>query len=157
MTFPVASFGPLVLLALLLPGCSGPPDQLFPVPARGYPYAFATPDCAPWDGPAVTVYLLSAPGDSLPPPAPYFQVSLFAGLADVAPLTLSWPDDARKGSLLHCTAAGSCTPMPSGRVRVAEVSGDSALWLEVRLHTGAGDTIQGGYRATWRPRRIGCG
>jgi hypothetical protein len=148
----------LVALALLLDGCAGESQVApFPSPPHDYPYAFATPDCAPWDGPAVTVYLLSAAGDSLPPAARHLQISLWMGLPDLPGARFSWPDDSRQGSLLDCASAESCTPIGAGRVRISELSGDSTLWGEVDLVTQAGDSVHGGFRARWRSRRMLCG
>lgn len=148
----------LVLFALPFPACSGG-SKLVPFPSspRGYQYARATQDCAPWDGPAVTIYLMTAAGDSVPPTGRHLQISLFIALDHLPGQRLSWPDDTRKGNLFECGSIESCRPIPEGRVRISKVSKDNTVWGEVHLLTAAGDTIQGGFRARWRPRRIFCG
>lgn len=148
---------PLTALVLLLSGCNGesklgPP----PGPPQIYPAAIASNDCAPWDGPAVDIYLLSAPGDSLPPSGRHIQIALWMGLDSLPGRRLSWPEDGSKGVLFECPSAESCTAIHAGLVSIAEVLRDT-IRGEVRLVTAAGDSVQGGFRARWISRRMLCG
>jgi hypothetical protein len=148
----------VALLSLTATACSGDSKIApFPSPPHDYAYAYSTPDCAPWDGPAVTLFLQAAASDSLPPVGRHLQISIFVSLDQLSGQSLSWPTDARKGSLLECASPGSCSALKEGKVHITEVSSDSTVWGEVSLLRASGDRIQGGFRALWKFRRIACG
>lgn len=77
-------------------------------PLADFPFATATPDCAPGDGPAVSVLLTTVPQTAEPVPAPFVRVSLYAALEGVAHRTVRWPTDTETGGASWCPAADDC-------------------------------------------------
>ena len=145
-------------LGLVLLGC-GPESHLapFPNPPPGYEYAYATRDCAPWDGPAVTLYFAGSPSDSIPMGVPHLRVSIWKSPAELANRTVRWPADLQGGAALRCAAADSCEPANGGQISFGGTRPDSSVEGVLLLRWVGGDSVRGSFRAAWRSRRIMCG
>lgn len=128
-----------------------------PEPPLTYAHAYATPDCAPWDGQAVTVYLANAPSDSIPPESPHLRVSIWKPAADLAYRRFRWPADARVGAAFQCASAESCERVNEGWIRFGKLQSDRTWEGHLFLRLPSGDTVHRHFLATWRPVRIGCG
>jgi hypothetical protein len=103
-----------VVLVLALLACNGGPagEGL----TESWSHAVAQPDCAPWDGAATSVYLTSAPMDSVTPtPIPYLRLSVYHQLDGVRgrrwPLGGEGPDAALA---FYCGVGSECTTARSG-------------------------------------------
>jgi len=108
----------LIATAALL-GCrsdeEGPPIPVAP----GYEAARGFRDCAPWDGPAITIYLAETPATSDDVPFPHVRLSLYGADGTLSGATLSWRDDEpNRGSAAHCTGPGACRTPSEARVRL---------------------------------------
>ena len=124
---------------------------------NGYSYAFAMPDCAPWDGPAVVLYLLDSNSDAVPPATRHVRVSIWKGQAELAHHTFRWPASPEPGAAAQCSSDGSCEAAVEGRVAFATVDPDRSVAGELDLRFASGDSVRRAFTARWRPRRIGCG
>jgi hypothetical protein len=159
---------PLVLLGTLILGCSGQADGTFPSGAPpGFRNAYAAPNCAPWDGYAVSLVLRDdalSPTDSAIENTDqrHLQLHLYPrtdrGLSPsgLAPGVFQWPHDPNEASGVLCEN-GACEDIPSGRIRIDAVSPNGDFSGSVNLHLENADSIRGGYRATWRHREMLCG
>lgn len=126
-------------------------------PLADFPFASATPDCAPWDGPAVAI-LLTATGDTLPPAtAPYLHVGLYDARDRLLRRTVRWPAETAVGGASWCVDGDDCMAADSGLVRLDALEGDSVLPGRLRLVFPGGAVLDGSFRATWRPRQALCG
>jgi hypothetical protein len=147
-------------LAVLAGGCTA---DLAPIPGSptGFEYAYAAPDCAPWDGYAVSIVLRGAPLASTDTiieagAEPQLRVSLYPrGAAGLVPATYRWPEQPEAAAAARCEN-GSCEPIPSGRLEVRSIAPDSTLSGQLELRLQNGNTIHGGFRADWRSRRFFC-
>lgn len=87
-----------------------------PPAAEEWNHAVAMADCAPWDGPATTVYLTQVPySDSLPPPS--LRLAVYHGVDEVA--GARWDvglDNDQDGVPTLCPEAGACVPAQRGWV-----------------------------------------
>lgn len=148
----------VVMASGLLAGCNRSSDLgPVPEPPAGYPFAYATRDCAPWDGPAVTVYFAAVESEQIPPADRHLEVSIYRSPTDLAGRTFGWPADPEVGGGRRCLSADTCEVVPEGRVSIRESRPDSSLAGELFLRTASGDTVRGGFNARWRDRRIMCG
>ena len=139
-------------------GC-GELSDLAPVPnpPRGYPAAFATPDCAPWDGRALTVVLAESPTDSLDGTYPQLWITVYPRGEAVAGRSFHWPETPEAGAGRRCLVARPCEAAASGEIRFRPTHADTALEGSLVLRFGTGDSVYGGFRAEWRPRQVFCG
>ena len=88
-------FVPIGMIVALAACRSAAPPELPAEPFAGFPLTRAGPDCAPWDGAAMTL-LFSAESphpDSIRPP--YLRVSLWKDLDSLVGHTWRWPAAVR--------------------------------------------------------------
>jgi hypothetical protein len=147
----------LPLAALAVSSCKASSD-LAPVagPPGEFAYAYASPDCAPWDGRAVSIVLTTTPATAPDTTSPYLQLAIYPRQPEVAARTYRWPADPEVATGSRCTAEG-CTPAAAGEIRLGPPRADSALAGTVTLRFGPGDSVAGGFQAVWRDRRMLCG
>jgi hypothetical protein len=141
---------------LLLLACSTPSGDVPELP-EPFTHATAMRDCAPWDGPAVSIILTTAPLDStMTPTEPWIHLSIWRDSAVLANGLHEWPSDEQVGAASECPTADSCEAAETGRVRFREFEGDTLVG-QFRLTFRNDDPIEGGFRAVWLERRMMCG
>lgn len=149
---------PIVALAALLPACRRDASADLPHQAiSGFPVVQAGPDCAPWDGPAVTITFSgeSPDPDSIRPP--YLHVSLWKRLPSLVGRTWRWPGDEQSGVASLCLDEQDCRVASAGVVRLEPVGPDSVIAGRLRLEFADRPGVAGSFRAVWRSRVIPCG
>ena len=148
----------LATLAAVALACRAePPATPSSEPLADFPYAAASLDCAPWDGPAVGIVLTRTADTAQVPAAPYVRVMLYNSPNRLAGQTIGWPGDAEVGSATWCVVGDDCVVADSGLVQIETVIGDSVLPGRLRLAFPGGARLDGSFRATWRPRVALCG
>ena len=125
-------------------------------PPGNFVYAYAAPDCAPWDGRAVEILLTTKPAAEPENERPQLRLAIYPREIEVAGRTYTWPAEPEMASGGRCTA-DSCQSALAGEIRLNATRPDSALEGTLRLQFGPSDLVTGGFRAVWRPRRILCG
>lgn len=151
-------------LLKLLPLCSAlalacdQSSDLAPVPnpPSGYGVAFATPDCAPWDGRAIAIVLAGSQADSVIGMAPQIRVAVYPRADSVAGHSFQWPADPESAAATRCVGSRPCEAATSGEIHFRPGT-DTALAGSLVLHFIGGDSVYGGFRAEWRPRQVFCG
>jgi hypothetical protein len=146
------------LATLALMACGTEPSETPSAqPLPEFPFATASPDCAPWDGPAVAI-LLTATADTVPPvAAPYLHVGLYDTRDRLLRRTTRWPAETDVGGASWCVDGDDCMAADSGIVRLEALEGDTVLPGRLRLVFPGGAVLDGSFRATWRPRLAMCG
>jgi len=147
---------PLTLILAL--GCGGP-SQLatLPDPPEGFGFAFATPDCAPWDGPAISILLTGSRPDSVDGMSRQLRVAVYKQRDAVVGHRFQWPADPEVASGTLCQGSESCEAATSGEIDFRPTGSDTKLEGTVLLRFPKSDSLYGGFRAEWRPRRAMCG
>ena len=125
-------------------------------PPGNFVYAYASPDCAPWDGRAVQILLTTKPAAEPESERPQLRLAIYPREPEVAGRTYTWPATPEMGSGGRC-AGDSCQWALAGQIRLHPARPDSVLEGTVTLQFGPNDQLTGGFRAVWRPRRILCG
>lgn len=151
-----AAFG----AAIALCGEGAQPSALGPQ----FPFAYASPDCAPWDGPAVQVVLTShavpASQTRVPPP-PSLQLSLYASLPRVIGRSIridtGTVNDGRSGAAFWCTGSHACAAATRGSVRIDGLGADSVLRGRYDVTMPTRGRLRGGFDAEWREGPAMCG
>jgi hypothetical protein len=158
---PTIEVGLAALLALASACGSAAPIPATPPPK--YPHAYAAKDCGPADGPAVTVYLSSQPmvwpADGFPREftSPFVMISVWRSTRDALSKQFVVEENASWGMVSFCGNASACAPAPTGRVRLARLTGRGVLEGEIDVRSPAGEEVRGTFRAEWKDRVVYCG
>ncbi len=126
-------------------------------PLTEFPHATATPDCAPWDGAAVTILLTRNADTTEPVAAPFVRVTLYESEDRLVGRTIRWPADRDVGGASWCDADDTCVGATAGVVSVDALDGDSVLPGRLRLTFPDRAPLDGAFRAIRRPRLAMCG
>jgi hypothetical protein len=149
------------LLALLLVPCvAGCGDSAAPGAGTiespsGYPFASAASDCAPWDGPAVTVLFTTIPMGN-PTPSPFVRVSVYRDINSVPGGSYNWTEGDQTATALRCSSSARCERATNGRIAFQRLSAQS-LTGNTDLLFADGTRFRGAFRASLNPRPIACG
>jgi hypothetical protein len=123
-----------------------------------FPVVHASLDCAPWDGPAMSVLLARVGDTTESPTGPFVRVALYGSLDRLVGNTTRWPADKEVGTASWCSAgAQECTAAATGVVRLEGFAPDSVLPGKLRITFPDGRILDGSFRANWRSRRMMCG
>ncbi len=145
-----------VTTGALLGACaSGADPAPAPHPPDGFDFAYALPDCAPWDGRAVRIVLTNAATDDPESARPQLRAIIFPRETRLAG-TYRWPASTDQGTGARC-GTDSCDQATAGQVRVISERADSVLEGTLTLRFANGETVSGQFRAFWRPRVVYCG
>ena len=144
--------------AALLAGTSGCGTDEFPVePPEGYAYAVAQRDCAPADGPALSLYLTPTLVDAPHPAPPFVRVSVYESPGDVVGRTWSFDATTTVASAIRCTTTANCVNATSGVFKVGRFASDSSLDASVDLLFPDGLRVRGSVRGIWKSHTFFCG
>ena len=105
----------LLLSSCLAPSCDSSPSELPEMlePPEDYPLAFYHLDCAPWDGAAVSLYLVQeAMTMPFAAPLPHLRVSVYEAIPGLVGETFQWGGYAGR-----CPIEGACESATSARIR----------------------------------------
>ena len=141
----------LFALALVV-GCGTSADPAS-TPPDGFAEAVATPECAPFDGPATSIYLAAevielegaAPGEI---PAPHVRVSIYRDVDDLAGDRFE-VDGSTVADATRCTTEGECESAVRGVVRIDEAARGDGVSGDVDLQFPAG-VVAGSFEARWQ-------
>jgi hypothetical protein len=162
-------YGGLLLVAVLT-ACSHPKPtgereridrltrRLVPhLVTKGFSKASAVGDCAPTDGPAMTVYLLDVDDHGIPPKPPYIRVTV-----DIDPVVLSessvdWQNGGRGPGIAELCSLQSCHAISSGRIDFGIVSAGQSVEGRVDLRFTNNVRVVTAFRGRWVNRPYICG
>jgi benzodiazapine receptor len=118
----------------------------------------AVADCAPYDGPATSIFLSeSSDIDTLPPAPPYLQLIIYEPGARLSARRVEFGRvEGGSGIALRCQPGGECATTNRGTVEFGAPQEDGSLLGSYRL-TFSGDTVAGTFRARWSSRVAICG
>jgi hypothetical protein len=141
----------VVVVAVLAPACDSAPAE----PPAEFPFATATAECGPADGPAVAVYLLRDSVPAVPPGGPHVQLYVWHGLDELEGRPWTVGGSSTDGFAEYQDGMGAATPL-HGTVTVTAVRADS-ITGDVDLASEGVFRVRGGFRAVWIPRVVMCG
>jgi hypothetical protein len=148
----------LCLAAGVATACGVLQSDLPSDPPEGLPFAWFHDDCAPWDGPATTLYLGARRGESAFESAfPALRISLYRERLDFGPgrrIVLDPTSD--EGYSDYCESADQCIPAAGIVLEISEVQSD-LLAGRLKVTFGSRPAIRGGFRATRIPFQALCG
>jgi hypothetical protein len=151
------ALAPALTLALALPACALQ-SELPDTPPPGLTEAWFHDDCAPWDGPALSLYLSPEPGQTVfVAPFPHLLVSLYSSrlqFEEGERLRFELPGNV--GHAAYCRKMDDCrtateVTLEFSRLEPTLMEGR----LEVQFETGP--PVRGSFRASEIPFQALCG
>ncbi|HEY9384057.1 MAG TPA: hypothetical protein VIP80_11155 [Gemmatimonadales bacterium] len=122
------------------------------------PSAALLQTCAPWDGPAVSLFLTDSPGASTYPAPPYRAITIYRDLNEVLgerfEVTATTP---QVGIAQDCASAGRCAPVLGAAVQFGGLGADSTILVTYRFQRAAGRVQSGIVKARLYPQARMCG
>ena len=147
------------LLGVLPAACTSGdiPGPARSLAASGLAHAAATRACGPTDGPAVAIYLASAPVESLEPAAPYLRIYVWQPLDRLAGRSWILAGGEPEGSAWLHSSATEYEVAARGAVTVNRVAPDGTVEGSADLTFRSAGRVRGGFRAVWVPQAVLCG
>jgi len=116
----------------------------------GFPLAYFHGDCAPWDGPALTIVLTrSEMTEAFDASYPFARISLYSPPPRLEGSTVRWSGSAQSdGYATACESEDACTNAESVRITFDRVQEDpQRLAGDLRLDLEDGRRIEGRFEA----------
>ena len=136
----------LPIVGLVALGCATP------LPQGPTLNAVLVETCAPWDGPAVALFLTErAAVDSYPSP-PYSAITVYRSLPQLLGRRFEVsPDTPNLGSGQACPAADGCAPVPGATIAFGGLNPDRTVGVTYRLEVAGRPVLTGRTRARLSP------
>lgn len=143
---------PHLTLLLFLLACSAAETTAGPTNAS------LVQTCAPWDGPAVGLYLTTLPPASTYPEPPFLAVMVYKSVPDIQgkSFTVS-PGTTNLGSAQDCSSASSCVPADQARISFGLLAADSTIQVTYRIEFPSDRVLVGQVRPRLLPAPGLCG
>jgi hypothetical protein len=145
-----------VLLAVASTACAN--DDPAPAGPLPYGHAYVQRVCAPWDGPAVALYLADHPAEAAIVPPPVAVVTLYQSAARIVGRRIRvTPDTDQDGVALWCLAETHCDMLPEGAIRFERLDEEQPAQGTVELRHADGRVEAGRFEAEWLAPADLCG
>lgn len=129
------------------------PEALEPAPN-----AALVQTCAPWDGPAIALFLTDQPAVATFPARPYSAITIYRGLPEVLGHHFDvGPEIQDLGRGEICPATGECRPAQVASVTFGQLDADSTVQVTYRLEAPPERAMGGTGRARLHPATGFCG
>jgi len=108
--------------------------------------------CAPWDGPAVALFLTEQAAVDSYPSSPYSSITVYQSLAELLGRRFDLgPDTPNLGSGSVCPATGECATAPVAMIAFGGLNPDSTIGVTYRLEAADGRVLSGAAQARLSP------
>ncbi len=119
--------------------------------------AWASADCAPWDGTATSVFMTDAPEDSSTP-YPMLRISVYHSLQTVSGARWQIGESRADGAAgVMCPAQGTCTGATAGWIDFERGGEAGPLRGHYELTMPDGSKLTGSFVAPVKNTRVLCG
>jgi len=143
----------LLIVAIVLSAC----DSSGISAPRTFEHSAVTRACGPADGPAVGLYLASAPVQLDDPPMPHVRIYLWDySVQDLEGRTLGVGESSPNGGAWYQTSANEFEIATTGVVRIEEVHPDNSVEGSVSIFFPSGRQVWSGFRAVWIDQTFLC-
>ena len=114
--------------------------------------------CAPFDGPAIALFLTDQPAVATYPQPPYSGITIYRSVSEVLDRQFDVsPATQNLGSAQICPATGECQTAKAASVTFRGLAADSTVEVTYRLEPTSGKPITGQGRARLHPAAGMCG
>lgn len=143
----------LVLVSILAPLACRVPQSI-----DDSPNAALIRTCAPWDGPAASLFLTDRPAVPTYPTPPYRSITIYRDVTELVGQRFEVTATTQQvGIAQDCPSAGSCTSALGATVQFRGLSADSTMLVTYRFESVPGEVQNGSVRARVYPRAGMCG
>ena len=120
--------------------------------------AALVPTCAPWDGPAIALFLTEQPAVATHPQPPYWSITVYRSISDIVGQDFVVSAETQNlGQGQVCPSVGECYPAPMASVSFREFNADSTVEVTYRIELTSDSVITGRGRARLHPASGRCG
>jgi hypothetical protein len=113
--------------------------------------------CAPWGGPAVTLFLTDQPPATAYPTTPYVEIAVYEGVSRILGRRFDiGPGASNSGFAQDCPRAGACVPARAASLVFGHLNADSTIAVSYRLELPSGRVLRGAVRPRLSPRVVPC-
>lgn len=114
--------------------------------------------CAPWDGPAVGLFLTTSPPASTYPEPPYLSITVYKSVPDVQGKSFTVSSSTTNlGYAQDCPTISGCLPAEEARVSLGFLATDSTIQVSYRLKLSSDRIMVGQVRPRLLPAPGLCG
>ena len=138
------------------PAPSGVAPNTEPALKQKYSYAVVRPDCAPWDGPAITIYLTTK-RSAREITAPLLKISLWRNLPPPLNQPISLNSSSQLGVATRCLRLEHCEAALSGTITLTSYTARGGAAGSYELKFKNGEEERGSFRADWQNIVQMCG
>ena len=124
---------------------------------QSFSHTLISHSCAPWDGPALALYLTSTPASCGKVEGPYLSIYIWRDLPANGPKTIVFKEGGDNGGASRCMKANECERATSGRVSFSKFGENGEVRGTYEFHFKDGSVEQGSFNAEWCHERIICG
>lgn len=122
------------------------------------PSAALLQTCAPWDGPAVSLFLTDSPAVSTYPAPPYRSITIYRDVAELLGKRFEVTATTQQiGIAQDCPSAGRCTSVLAAAVQFGGLRADSTILVTYRFERAPGGVQNGIVKARLYPQARMCG
>ena len=147
--------GSVVVSALVGAACGATEG---PVESLRVEHAYLQRTCAPWDGPATTLFLADGDTVSGVVPQPFLMIAVYESASRASGKHYRMtPDDSDVGVALACATAEGCEALPEAVVEFGQLEERVPPEVTVRVLRGDGGVAEGRFTATWLEPADLCG
>lgn len=117
--------------------------------ASNYRYAYAISGCAPWDEPAVQIYLSNKEAKENQPQTPYLSIFIYKSGSEIVGRTFELGTGSELGQASFCRARYKCRSAISATVKITSVDSGKYVSGQYSLSFQNGTRIEGVFDAKW--------
>lgn len=114
--------------------------------------------CAPWDGPAVGLYLTATTPAATYPEPPFLSITVYKGVPDIQGKSFTVSQGTTDlGFAQDCPTNSSCVPADKARVSFGMLAADSTIQVTYRIEFPSDRILVGQVRPRLLPAPGLCG
>ena len=114
--------------------------------------------CAPWDGPAVGLFLTTSPPPSTYPEPPYLSITVYKSVPEVQGKSFTVSSGTTNlGYAQDCPTISGCVPAEQARISFGFLASDSTVTVSYRLEFPSNRILVGQVRPRLLPAPGLCG
>lgn len=127
-------------------------------PTNDTRFAALVQTCAPWDGPAVSLFLTDGAAAPGYPTAPYSAITIYKNVSQLEGKQFSVTSGTMNlGSAEDCPRVGQCAQVAGASVRFGTLAADSTMTVTYLLDLGGGRVLRGAVQPRVYPPPGFCG
>ena len=122
-----------------------------------FSYGTIQSSCAPWDGPAIGMTLISEPAQCKRTSAPFISIGIWRGLPLQSGQVVKFAPGSDTGFASRCKKEGNCERAQSGTITFDRYEVGSGASGRYELRFKGDEKLSGTFDVKWCQERVICG